>query len=180
MAVAGIRNARDPKTHMIDGAEDLVGEGLDSEWVRVDRVERVDGAIAEGEEGGERSVDDIGGDEIEKDAPAMRRTRGRPGANEAPPEEQRGAEETDVFEVVPVLMLEGEVISNGDMPAEECDIHRKPREARANELVTEPAQRLESKQWAGDADARGARQTTQQRYYGQSEKNERGARSTSG
>ncbi len=102
-----------------DCAEDLVRERLDPKGVGVGDVVRVDRAVAEGEEGRKRCIDEVGADQIEKDAPVVTSACGGPGAQDAPPKEQRSEEEADVLEVVPVFVFEGEVVGGGNVPERE-------------------------------------------------------------
>ena len=45
-------------------------ERCDMEWVRLPQIVAVDGTVAKGEEGRERGVDDVGGDQVEQHVPA--------------------------------------------------------------------------------------------------------------
>ena len=79
-------------------------------------IEAVDGAVAEGEEGGQERVDDVGGEQVQNDSPVLAVLRRGPGAQDANPEQERGAEEAEVLDYMPVLVLEREVVGRGDVP----------------------------------------------------------------
>ena len=45
----------------------------------------------------------------------------------------------NVFEVVPAFVLEREVVGSRDVPAEENEVHREPRNQRRCEEMSKPA-----------------------------------------
>ena len=104
------------------------------------QVVAVDGAVAEGEEGGERGVYDIRQNQVWQHVPPwVVRTRW-PRADERPPEEDRRAEKTKVFELVPVFVLEREVVGGRDVPAKEDEVHREPCDQRDYEEMSKRPQ----------------------------------------
>lgn len=142
--------AQDPHD---DGSGALVGDGVDVEGVWTLEVVGVDGAVAKGEEGGERGIDDVCYDQIRQHDPAWIARGRRPGADERPPEEDRCGEETDVLELMPVFVLEGEVVAGGDVPEEEGEIHREPCYERSSEKVAEGAEPLHAQEGGEQMDS---------------------------
>lgn len=162
--------AEDPHN---DRAEDLVGEGLDLKGVGVGDVVRVDRAVTEGEKGRKRCVDQVGAYQIEKDVPVAPSACGGPGAQDAPPKEQRGEEEADVLEVVAVFVFEGEVVGGGNMPEEKDRIHQEPCDRRENEQVRKSTEGFGPKQRSGDWSAHEGRQAAKERDNRKTEENQR-------
>ena len=124
------------------GAGDLIGNRRDVEGVGLPEIVAVDGAVAEGEECGEGGVDDVGGGQVEQHEPAGMAHMGWPGPDDGPPEEGCSAEETHVFELVPVFVLEREVVGGGDVPSEEDEVQCEPGDQRRGEDVAQAAQEL--------------------------------------
>ena len=56
----------------------------------------VEGMVAEGQVAAESGIHEVRGEQVEKDRPAVAALFGGPGLDKRPPEEDRGAEETDV------------------------------------------------------------------------------------
>src|ERR1017187_5955899 len=157
-----------------DRADDLVGHGRHVKGVRLREVVRVDGAVAEGEEGRERGVDDVRANQVRDHGPAWVAGAGRPRADERPPEENRRAEKADVLEVMPAFVLQREVVGGGYVPAQEYQIHGEPRDQGPGEEAAQYAQRLQSKQGAQQGDGEEAGKAAQQRDLRITEKQERG------
>ena len=101
-----------------DSSEALVIEWRQVERVRLLQVVAVDGAVTEGKKRRERCIYDIRSDQVGNHVPAWVAFARRPRADERPPEQDRGSEKTDMFELVPVFMLKSEVIGGGYVPAE--------------------------------------------------------------
>src|SRR5271163_1887205 len=75
-----------------DGSCALVSDWIDMEGIGALEVVGVDGAVAEGQEGGEGRVDDVCEDQVGKHDPAGVAGCGGPWADERPPEEDRCCE----------------------------------------------------------------------------------------
>jgi hypothetical protein len=157
-----------------DGACVLVGEGGDAEGVGFAEVVAVDRLVAEGEEGRECGVNEVGGEEVEDHEPAGVLGFGGPGADEGVPEEEGGEEEAGVFDLVPVFVFEGEVVRAGDVPAEEEEVHGEPGDDGGGEGVAEAAEGAGADEGAEDVDADGAGEAAEERDDGCSGEEERG------
>ena len=88
-----------------DCAENLIVEDGETEGVGVGDVERVDGAVAEGEEAGEHRHHDVCKGEVEEDAPVVGAFLRGPGTEDHPPEEQGRDEEGEVLGCVEGLVF---------------------------------------------------------------------------
>ena len=154
------------------GSEDLILNKRDAEGIGVADVVLVDGAIAEGDGGGDQGVYQVGADEVEEDAPvALLRVR-RPGTDDAPPEEERGGKEAEVLDGVPGLVVEGEVVGGGDVPGDEGEVHGEPGYGWLDQPGGEAAEGGAPDERGDDPAHDGRRKAAQERDSGESVEDE--------
>ena len=90
------------------------------------QVVAVDRPVAEGEECREGCVHQVCRNQIEQYVPSWILRGRRPRPNDWIPEKNRRPQKAQVFEFVPVFVLECKVVGGGNMPAKKREIHCKP------------------------------------------------------
>src|ERR1700733_15324541 len=78
-----------------------------------------------------------------------------------------------MFKLMPVLVLEGEVVGSRDMPAKKRQVHREPRHQRRSQDVSKMPKHLDANQRPEEMNRNSAGQATQQRNYGIAQKKKR-------
>ena len=78
-----------------------------------------------------------------------------------------------MFELVPVLMLQREIISRRHMPAQKDEVHRQPRHDRRSQKMAKTPQPFQPKQRPDQANSEPTREAAQQRNHGISQQQER-------
>ena len=68
-----------------------------------------------------------------------------------------------MLELVPVFVLEGEVVGGGDVPDEEGQVHREPRDDWLGEEVSEGAEPLHAQEWGEQAHGDDVRDAAEER-----------------
>ena len=134
-----------------DRSDHLIGKRRELKRVWLRQVIRIHRPGAEGEERGERRVDDVRREQIQDQSPGIDAAAGRPWPDDRPPEEQRREEETHMLDDVPPLVRQGKVIGGRHMPSQKDDVHHDPGDARADEPVSELPQPPDADQWAEHA-----------------------------
>ena len=117
----------------------LVAESGGSEQPRRFQIPGIEHMVGEREDGGQRGVQQIGGEQIDRHRPERPLRPAGERANDGPPKEERRAEETAVLDLVPCGRAEGEFKRRRHVPGTERQCHHNPAIQWKRNRVRNPA-----------------------------------------